>query len=450
VAANPQPALVPTQKPRYVSPEELQECLQDPRKAKTIRGPEFIVCLEDGELLYQITPMHLRKVHGIETLAEYRARPCSTGLSRYNPGTALIADSLHDQLSQFRSKPRFVRHLESIRPPIRKVIQNRPSRKGRTSQEYRLNKGESQRGGRTDLWKGDATDSAIARLRLQGLTNKEIAERVGLHSRATVRVRLGKMGFPARQCRFEHGKPITGRAILDLCADFNLTKRDLVKILKTGENSNGSKRGQLPAWLAESIYRQSIHPKVDSPLGIEVADSLIALRRKWIQELCIVDGRRGRKIRDFLKSEIRDLPELRAQLKQSLGELRGERPAEVLGWICERARTGDADSNGDDKSRRRFWTLMFFWPVLEKLIAGKQGLLIYERPTGELVDELLARDYSATPYRVRCAARGELTALEPRTLGQRIRSEGASANHRRSPKQLPHSQSHQGGSTFRR
>ena len=33
-----------------------------------------IVCLEDGELLRQITPAHLRQVHGIRTLAEYRAK----------------------------------------------------------------------------------------------------------------------------------------------------------------------------------------------------------------------------------------------------------------------------------------------------------------------------------------------------------------------------------------
>ena len=81
----------PQHVPSPLSAEELQQCLEDPRKAKTIRGPGFIVCLEGGELLRQITPAHLRKVHGIKTLAQYKSKLCATGLPRYNPGTALIA-----------------------------------------------------------------------------------------------------------------------------------------------------------------------------------------------------------------------------------------------------------------------------------------------------------------------------------------------------------------------
>src|SRR5215471_173198 len=112
MASSPQPAASP-EYPRnigrrakydaarqYVSAEELRQCLQDPRKAKTIRGPEFIVCLEDGELLMRITPAHLRLVHGIGSLAEYKAKPCATGLPRYNPSTPLVSESLHHKLSE--------------------------------------------------------------------------------------------------------------------------------------------------------------------------------------------------------------------------------------------------------------------------------------------------------------------------------------------------------------
>lgn len=298
--------------------------------------------------------------------------------------------------------------------------------------------------GRPDLWK--APDAAIARLRLQGFTIKEIVERVSLRSRATIRVRLQKMGFPDRQCRFRHGKPVTGRAILDLCEDFGLTKRDLVKILnreKSRQHINDENGGQLPTWLAESIYRQSIAQKVDAPLGIEVADALLWLRAKWIKEFCVVEGRRGGEVREFLKSEIRDLPGLKGQLKKPVAELRREHPIEdIVTWICQRARDEVANSSRNKSSGQGFRTLMFIVPTLEMLIANKPDFLTEPRSTDEVVDELLSVEYDATPFRMRCAAGGELTPLDARLLGRTIRQQGRTD---KNPLALVASQKSQGG-----
>ena len=127
---------------------------------------------------------------------------------------------------------------------------------------------------------------------------------------------------------------------------------------------------RLPKWLKESIYRQSINHKVDNPLGVEVADAILRLRRTWMEAFCTRKGRHGEKVCEFVTSEIRDLPELKKELKLALGELRAERPNDVLGWICERARTGSTRSNGSEngRSRRPFQTLMFLWPLLKAAI----------------------------------------------------------------------------------
>lgn len=286
---------------------------------------------------------------------------------------------------------------------------------------------------RPDLWKEGASDPAIAELRLQGFTNKDIALHTGLRSRSTVESRLRKMGFPKRQCRFEHGQPVTGRAILDLCDDFGLTKRDVVKILKSEQNTihrycSDSMARQLPTWLSESIYRQSIGSKTNGSLGLEVADRLISLQKKWLLTFCIRYGRHRERVREFLDSEIRELPDLRARLKDSLNALRTSLPvpendqpqAYILGWICKQARSEVASTNGNSKRAHAYQTLMFFWPALSALIVQKPDLRTGTWSPGELVDALLAKDYSATPYRIRCAAKGGLTPLDPRTLGQRI------------------------------
>ena len=76
---------------------------------------------------------------------------------------------------------------------------------------------------------------------------------------------------------------MTGKAILDLRDDFGLTKRELINILKASNGGNAMIGSRLPKWLKESIYRQSINHKVDNPLGVEVADAILRLRRTWME-----------------------------------------------------------------------------------------------------------------------------------------------------------------------
>ncbi len=111
----------------FATADELVSCRQNSRTAKTMRGPEHIVCLECGQILKTLS-RHLRLAHNL-TGEEYRDR---WGCNR---STALAAVALCQELSQARKRIR-------LKPPARSRFGQRaaPPRRSRPSRlEGRLN-----------------------------------------------------------------------------------------------------------------------------------------------------------------------------------------------------------------------------------------------------------------------------------------------------------------------
>jgi hypothetical protein len=166
------------------------------------------------------------------------------------------------------------------------------------------------------------------------------------------------------------------------------------------------------------------------------------VRKLWTNSFCF-KFHSGKRVRDFLASELRDLPTGVLRLKVSLMALRlwlreQGRPVqerEILNWICEQSRKEVAASNGTGGTEGAFRRLMFLWSALKDLNERKPGLLRGRRLIEEVISELLSKSYGATPGRIRFAAMAELTPLDSRTLGQNIwekqRADKSTAQRRR-------------------
>jgi hypothetical protein len=258
-------------------------------------------------------------------------------------------------------------------------------------------------------------DAAIAESRLEGKRAETIATEVGL-TPAAVAWRLKRIGFPGHTCRFLHGQPVSKNHFLDLCMDFGVSKKTVIKAA------------------GGDYWSVMNHLSKLGPLDVFTvrrANSILAVRKGWTDSCCF-ESYAGKRVRNFLASEIRDLPNQRARLLQALGLLRAwlrtqgrnVQPSQILNWICLQSRKEVVNSNGPGDSRHGFRALMFLWPVLKSLALNRFDLLAGRRFLEEVVDQLLGQDYGAAAERIKRAASGDLTPLDSRTLGKLVQTVG--------------------------
>ncbi len=204
---------------QYVSPKELAECRADPRKAFTIRGDDWIVCLECGQLLKQIrgegAAAHLSE-HGLSA-KQYR------DLRGYSKSTGLVCNAL-------AAKKRTVAAATGNLKPEAGRGHLRPPAKGRVmSREFSLKQADRMRGTQ-DLDR----DTTILRLwLLESRSIEEIAGQVGL-SQGRVHVILQRIfGMRVKQtvC-FAHGQILTAGFVEQIAEAFDLKKKEIARVLK--------------------------------------------------------------------------------------------------------------------------------------------------------------------------------------------------------------------------
>ena len=370
---------------QFVTPEELEACREDPRKARTIRGDDFIVCLECGELLEKLTRPHL-KIHGM-TAAEYKAQPGPDGVTRrYNKNASLSSISAQRKHARIAKEQhlgqmgrRHILHGEEI-------IATRGKRD--MSLQYRLEQGDRKRGkALPDLWKKTAgghtiTDFEIARLCLRGKKTAEIAQHLGLSDKP-IQMRRRRMGFPAgRPCLFEHGKPLTGQDALNLCTDYDKTKKEIAERLDVSQQ-----------WMS------TIARNPDRPLTVELGNRVLKADRNLLETFRVkrTIGESGRP-KHLPTSKENKLPERYGDLLSDLQALRDwirthdTRPKwdRIWEWLCQQSRAGQLRA-------LLFWPQFFAW--IEKNQDGvpffNDGELSSDIPS-DIAIEFLAKSFDVS------------------------------------------------------
>lgn len=369
---------------QYVSPEELEACRKDPRKAWTIRGNGLIVCLECGQLAEQLV-QHIRVVHRMTT-AEYKAKPGPDGLTRrYNKHASLTSVDLQARKSKTYSELRLGRRLlRSGRcRPVEELLAARGPRE--MSLQYRLDVGDKTRGkARPERWKrtprGEVvTDVKIARLRLQGKTAARISQLLGLSQNAAS-VRLRPMGFPLRgACLYEHGAPISGEDVRNLSLDYAETVEEIGRRLHAS-----------PSWMG--LHRS--HSYRSKPLTVTMARRVQKLDRSLLSVYRIKpSSRKGGRPRQLPPSKDRKLcaryKDLLLDLKALRDWLRKQDAPQnfntIWGWLCEQRRCGQMRT-------------LFFWPQFFEWLETSYETRAFL--TGDWIPHELAVQFLAESSRV--------------------------------------------------
>ncbi len=284
-----------------------------------------------------------------------------------------------------------------------------------------------------------ADDAMIAELRLTGKSTKEIAEVVGL-TESGAYFRLQILGFPTgAPCRFLHGEPVAKKHFEDLRKDFGATTTAIVlaagqtpefEVSRKSATYFGGKAKRVSGKLAQTYYfslsNYLLRHKAEDVLAPRFADLVLAVRKVWTDSFCF-QFHTGKRVRDFLASELRDLPEKVSRLRVALIALRvwlreQRRPVqepEILNWVCEQSRR-EFEPAGPDIEGRGFRMLMFLWPELKILNRERPDLLAGRRLIEEVASAVLSDGYGAAAARIRQAAQGGLTALDSRTLQKLI------------------------------
>lgn len=259
-----------------LSAAELAACQRDPTLAWTVRGPQWIACIEDGcgALCESLGP-HLRQCHGLTARAYKSKTGLNGGLPRYSRNASLASIDLRARLSKTRTRLRLGRRLHASGkvPPVRKLIAARKKRV--FSQQYRIEQSRrkagmphpGQWGRRSDQTRGIRVDDwQIAKLVVQGFRDRDIAERLSLSAGAISR-RRRRMGFPTGLHRvYWHGRPVTGQDLL-------VASRELQRPLTRMADDMG--------FSCLRIQRLVSLKRCDNPLPADVGKIFIEERSKW-------------------------------------------------------------------------------------------------------------------------------------------------------------------------
>jgi len=398
---------------RFVSPEELEACRQDPRKAKTIRGDGGIACLECGQVLRSLN-IHLRVEHDGLTAAQYKAKPGPDGVTRrYNAGSGLVCVELSQKLQKLSARQKRRPLPRHPREKLRLFLGN--ARRYERSMEYRLNErdrnlGRSQPASWKRLPNGEVvTDARILQLHLRGTSARQIAQKVRL-GLASVGRRIRMMGLPSGRGRcFQHGEPITGEYIAHLCTDFEKSRPEMAKLLEVTEQCVA---GYIRAGVRQRHLRTPLAQRVIILRGV--------LRGHYQRAAPTPSGGRPRL---FLPSEREAIPGKYEALRKDLKLLHQwlieqGRPVgveTVWGWLCAQARRRAI-------KMLLFWPQFFEWFKLEGYLEGpldhrrtKFGAFSTDWAPHGIAVWFLSADYGVSAETIRNAVRRK--PRQPATSG---------------------------------
>lgn len=212
---------------KFVDAAELNACIEDIRKAKTIRGDEWIVCLgrrnqRCGRMLQALRATgvgaHLIE-HGFSDCDEYRDH------WEYNRSTSLTCNA---KSAKARVRAKTEGHL---RPEAGAGYLRPPAKGSVPSKEALLNSRDSQIGKRNQKSSKLGNDAAIVRpWLLEKKSTEDIAASVGL-SESAVHKALGRIFrlSVTRHAMVAHGEILT-RAFPDqLSRRFNFSKKQIMR-----------------------------------------------------------------------------------------------------------------------------------------------------------------------------------------------------------------------------
>ncbi len=381
-----------------VSLEELELRRRDPLREENIGQRDRVKCRECGDERTRLQD-HIRKLHHM-SVEEYQEK------WNYPP---LFAPDFGDKINKNRKEygtshegDYFSGKRRELKPGEATAarLNNPPTPTMRRQRMRMTGKPRPDPTGRFYL-----DDARISELRLVGRSTSEIAAEVG-RTLTPVTSRLKYLGFPTGHShRFLHGEVMTKKHFRDLCEDFGVSTKIVIK--EISENFSDLRPTDV--------------------LTTRRADIILAVRKRWIDKYCIRTFGRKR-VREFLASELRNLPRLRALLIEPLRALRvwlraqnGDvQPLDTLRWICKQSRDEVAASRLVGDTERRFRALIFLWPALKNLNERRPGFLEGTQTIHKVVDELLGAEYGAAPRRIGQAVIGGLTPLDPRTLQKLI------------------------------
>jgi hypothetical protein len=261
----------------HTSAEQLAQCQADLLLAKTIRGPEAIVCLECGLLCKCIRPTHLRE-HGLSA-AEYREK------WGYSQRTGLISDRLAAGLR------RRAEQGGNLRPEAGLHYRRRTSAKGRTmSREFRLKHSRRMRGiRRPDLSKGTSDGKIVRSWLLEGRPIKEVAVKSRLSEGAVHKRLQAIFGVKVKQkILFSQGEPVTDSWINKLLERFGRLKK--------------AQLGQL-AGVSVHYLQQLSAGKKNRSITPNLASVLVATEQVFFEVLAGVPGDKA----DYIRAVVPDL-----------------------------------------------------------------------------------------------------------------------------------------------
>jgi hypothetical protein len=405
----------------------------DPLREEHLGQTAFVVCRECGWRGKDLHH-HIRKTHRIEIAAyeeKWKYAPLVAQDTRDAAGSRKKEwGELHEN-KYFHTKDGINKHYELEPGQGLTVLRALPPAQQNTlRQRADLKRGKHLRGrsradrrgqyfdrkSRTWASKPPGDDATIVELRLAGKTYREIGDEVDRTGGAAQKI-AKLCGFPpsGSPCSFLHGEPLTKRHFLELCEDFGQSKKAVIKAAGLGYAS-------VMNWLGQ-LQDQDVLPR-------KMAGAFFELQHKWIDSYCIKNVA-GKDVRDFLTSELRNLPVLQSQLRTGLQAVRAwlrsagtdVQPTEMLNWICRQARSEVASSRLSASVACEFRTLLFMWPRFKELGQKKPRQLAGQRHIDEVANELLGLDYGAATARIAQAVDGNLTALQPSALAMALRAE---------------------------
>ena len=198
-------------------------------------------------------------------------------------------------------------------------------------------------------------------------------------------------------------------------------------------------------WLTERMWRKLQNRplsfrKFKGEKGVvHTGRKLVAAYEKVITSYCYEKSKaRGWPVRNFLQSEVRNLPPKHAILTNafsSLGEALKRKevstePRSILDWLCLRA-IEEVEAEKRGQTETKFRLLLFFGLTLRDQLEQKPELLVDGhsasgfRPS-KCANELLARACgAAAPGRIEALVGGDIDATAPEALALAIRSDAA-------------------------
>lgn len=376
----------------------------------------FVVCLECGRKVPGAFWRHLKHAHEGMTVRQYRLSPAlSAAVPRYSSGTALVPRSTSHKMRERALRPARRKAFAAIQYPAELLAEAAEAARTvtgrrRFSQEFRQRKRRALTGiTRPDQQK--VQNAPLARLRLEGRTAKEIAQFCGFVGHAGVQRRLVAMGFPVEACVFEHGIPLTGTWVDTLCDDFGLDKSRLAKLASI----------PLPTLLHAGAQNNR-----DRSLSLKLGGKLQAWRQAIIGRWCYTPDRQWR-VREFLQSEVRLLPELHSHLRDAISKVRERHRSlspnsvadSTMNWLCSKAKA--------DFGLRALRNL---WAQFENLLEGMPESKRKRIRPNELAVELLAASFGATSNRINQVLKGNVQPYDVRSIRALVLAHSAFANRR--------------------